>query len=453
MKLRRMISLLLVLVLAVSAMGTVAFATGSGTAYEAVASFQVSTDAEQVPYYMGAAQPDEPGKPYYFLKGGGSTSKIDGYDKTSMPTTSKAFESTPIYIEQVDAGYRMYYMKGENKSYLAITSGGVTNNQKDQTDAKNTFTWDDENQVFYQLDKVFGDAEPVKYILAITTEGGGTTKNRITAQRWDDYVAAKDGGTKIYPVKLYTSEAVGLRQAVEVDTTPVVEPKEGTPYFLCVRQGDKGEGGTVYYWIGRVVDTAAALFLETSTDNGKAAVVYLEASDLGWKMTQMLDGKKQYLYLYRKGSDMALGLVEESKYATEFRWDEEYYTFVADYFGTDIFMGLNSEMNDDGTVKTAYTKFKPLKTTVLGADHRFSAFLVEVPDSVETEAPPPPETEPQTTTEENGAVEQIPEPSSRPKNGMYIPGVIVAVILMAGGVALVLIDRKKDQKSQSQESL
>lgn len=448
MKLKRMISLLLMLVITVAAAGTVTLAAEGNAAYEPVESFQVSTDEAPMPYIMGIGQPNEPGQPYYFLKGGGTTSGIEGYTKTSMPTTAKAWESTPVYIEQVENGYRMYYMKGENKSYLAITSGGVTNNQKDQTDAKNTFTWDAENKVFYQMDQVHGDSEPVKYILAITLDETGTPRNRFTAERWDDYMAgATADGRTVYPVKLFTSEAVGLRAAVEVDETPVTVPEVGKPYFFCVRQEDKGENGTLYYWIGRVVDTKAALFLETTTDNGKAAVVFLEKTDSGWKMTQMLDGEKQYLYLYRKDSDMALGLVKEAKYATNFQWDDQYNTLVADYFGTAIFMGVNTDMNDDGTVKTAYTKFKPLKTTVLGAEHRFASFLIAVPDSVQTELPPGTETEPQPTDADftdNGS--SIPAPKS--SHGTSTAGIIVAVVLMVCGAALVILDLKKKPRDQ-----
>lgn len=447
MKLKRMVSLLLMLALTVTAVGTSAFAAENETAYEEAQSFQVSTDAAPVPYILGAGQPNEPGKPYYFLKGGGTTSGIEGYTKTSLPTTNKAWESTPVYIEQVSAGYRMYYLKGENKSYLAITSGGVTNNQKDQTDAKNTFTWDAENKVFFQLDKVYGDKEPVKYVLAITADADMTAKNRITAERWEDYLAGQTSdGRKIYPIKVFTPEAVGIRSAVEVDTTPITTPEAGKPYFFCVKQEDKGENGTLYYWVGRVVDTAAALFLETTTNNGNAAIVYLEKAETGWKMTLMLDGEKQYLYLYRKNSDMALGLVKETKYATEFRWDEEYNTLVADYFGTDIFMGVNTDMNEDGTVKTAYTKFKPLKTTVLGAEHRFASFLIAVPEEIETEAPPAPETEPGTGENTEPAGDTIPAPKA--PGGVSVIGVIAAVVLLAGGIVLVILDIQKGRKKQ-----
>lgn len=443
MKLRRIIAVLLVLVIAVSAITTVSFAAEDSKEYEAAESFVVSTDDAQVPYYMGTAQPGEAGSPYYFLKGGGSTAKREGYEKTSMPTTKKVYEATPIYIEQVSEGYRFYYMAGENKSYIAITSNGVTNNQKDQTDAKNTFTWDAENKVFYQMDKVYGEKEPVKYVLAIYCDSDGTTYNRITAERWDNFTEPEPTGARVYPVKLYTPAAVGIRQAVEVDTTPITQPEEGKPYFFCVNQEDKGENGTLYYWIGRVVDTAAALFLETTTDNGRAAIVYLEKTGTGWKMTHMLDGEKQYLYLYRKGSDMALGNVDEAKYATAFRWDEDYNTLVADYFGTDIFMGVNTDMNDDGTVKTPYTKIKPLKTTVLGQPHRFASFLIAVPDSVETEAPPPPEAEGSDAVDTDGNEMDIPAPASRLPRSISVVGIIGAAVLMAGGVVMIAIDKKK----------
>lgn len=449
MKLRRMISLLLALVLMASAVGTISVSAENSTEYKAIESFQVSTDDVPVPYYMGTAQRGESGNPYYFLKGGGSTSKIEGYSKTSLPTTTKIYESTPVYIERVSEGYRLYYMKDENRSYIAITSGGVTNNQKDQTDEKNTFQWDAVNKVFYQMDTVYGEKEPVKYVLAIYYDSNGLAQNRITAERWDNYTEPEPTGARVYPVSLYEPEAVGIRRPVEVDTTPVTQPMEGTPYFFCVNQEDKGENGTLYYWVGRVVDTAAALFLEVTTDNGRAAVVYLENTGTGWRMTQMLDGKKQYLYLYRKGSDMALGLVEEAKYATSFQWNEEYNTLVADYFGTEIFMGVNTDLNDDGTVKTPYTKIKPLKTTVLGEPHRFASFLIAVPESVETEVPPRSETDGETDTEQEGNETEIPAPKSG-SGKVSIVGLIAAAILMAGGVTLVILDKKKYTKESKQ---
>ena len=449
MKLSRVLSLLLVLAALVSLMGTIGFAAEEKTEYTPADTFTVSTDDQRVPYYMGTSHPKVSGAPYYFLKGGGTTSKIEGYSKTSLPTTANLWEATPVYIEQVANGYRMYYMKEENKSYIAITSGGATNNQKDQTDAKNTFTWDAENKVFFQMDTVNGETEPVKYILAITTDSAGDAKTRITAEKWDDYLANESSNVrKIYPVRLFTQKEVGVRDTVSVENTPVVSPEEGKPYFLTFKQGDKGANGTVYYWIGRVVDTTAALFLETTTDNGRAAIVFLEKSGSGWKLTEMLNGQKKYIYLYKKGSDMALGLADEARYATEFRWDDEYCTFIGNYLGTDIFMGVNSELNEDGSVKTPYTKIKPLKTTVLGADHRFPVFLVAVPDSVEVETPPPPETEPPTTApEETGPVYVPVSPNSQNKmdSNVQIAGFIVSAILMAGGIALVLLDRKKSK--------
>ena len=451
MKLRRMISLLLALVLMASAVGTVSVSAENVTEYKAIESFQVSTDDAPVPYYMGAAQLGESGNPYYFLKGGGSTSKIEGYSKTSLPTTKKVYESTPVYIERVSAGYRLYYMKDENKSYIAVTSGGVTNNQKDQTDDKNTFSWDAENKVFYQMDTVYGEKEPVKYVLAIYADSDGSVYNRITAERWDNYTEPEPTGARVYPVSLYEPEAVGIRRPVEVDTTPVTQPAEGTPYFFCVNQEDKGKNGTLYYWVGRVVDTAAALFLEVTTDNGRATVVYLENTGTGWKMTQMLDGKKQYLYLYRKGSDMALGLVDEAKYATDFQWNEEYNTLVADYFGTEIFMGVNTDMNEDGTVKTPYTKIKPLKTTVLGQPHRFASFLIAVPEGVEAEVPPRTETEAESATDPEQEVDEDQIPAPKTGSGkINIVGLIAAAILMAGGVTLVILDKKKNTKESNQ---
>ena len=278
---------------------------------------------------------------------------------------------------------------------------------------------------------------------AVYCDSDGTALSRITAERWDNYTEPEPTGARVYPVSWYTPEAVGVRRPVAVDETPITEPAENTPYFFCVRQEDKGENGTLYYWVGRVVDTAAALFLETTTDNGRATIVYLEKTNAGWKMTQMLDGKKEYLYLYRKGSDMALGLVDEAKYATDFMWNEEHNTLVADYFGTNIYMGVNTDMNDDGTVKTPYTKIKPLKTTSLGQEHRFPSFLIAVPDSIETEAPPPPEKEATDTENVESEEDRIPEPSSRSPYGTSVPGIVAAVILMAGGATLVVLDKKK----------
>ena len=445
MKLKRAISFFLMLVLAVSLLSTVIFAAEEKV-YTPIDSFQVSTDTEQVPYYMAVCQPTEEGKPYYFLKGGASTAPVGLYDKYSLPTTKSVYESTPVYIEQVANGYRMYYLKSGVRSYIAITGVGASNNQKDQTDAKNTFSWDEENKVFYQMDTVLGDAEPTKYILAITTEADGTNKDRITAQRWDDYVAAKEGAATIYPVRLYTPEGVGLRQSVEVDKSPVVVPKAGVPYFLAVNQKDVN---TMYYWIGSVVDTTAALYLETNADNGKATIVFLEEYKKGYIITQMRDGKKQFLYIYRKGADMALGIVDDVIYASVFEWNEEYNTFVVDYLGTKYFMGVNTAMNDDGTVKTAYTKLKPIKTTSISKDHVFTSCLIALPESVEVEVPPAEPTVPvetESAEDQTGGHNNIPEPAAPKTSTTNMTGLLVAVVLLVAGVTLLIVDNKKVKK-------
>ena len=76
----------------------------------------------------------------------------------------------------------------------------------------------------------------------------------------------------------------------------------------------------------------------------------------------------------------------------------------------------------------------------------FPVFLVEVPDSVDVEVPPPPETEPPTTAPEETGPDYVPvAPSNQNKvdPNVQIAGFIVSAILMAGGIALVLLDRKK----------
>lgn len=251
------------------------------------------------------------------------------------------------------------------------------------------------------------------------------------------------------------------------DEDVITEPAENTPYYFCVTQGDKSN--TRYHYFGYVVDSAAALYLDTAKEVKQAIPMFLHKVEGGWQLFQVLDGQIEFIYLYKKGSNIALGKTTDPSAATVYTWNSEYNTLLTDFEGATYFMGVNSAVKD-GEVTTKYTKIKAIKVSKLGQDHNFASYFVSVPEGVEVPEIPeipepttPPETDPPATepSETDPPATNPPEtdppkteateptatePSgsdSTPGNQLPIGAIIAVAVLLLGGVAMIILGRKK----------
>ena len=63
-------------------------------------------------------------------------------------TTTNADEAVDVYVEEVSGGYRVYFMKGETKTYLEMVKSGTHNNVIFTTEPTKTLKWNEDIMSF-----------------------------------------------------------------------------------------------------------------------------------------------------------------------------------------------------------------------------------------------------------------------------------------------------------------
>ena len=95
-----------------------------------------------------------------------------------MATTTDKNAAVDMYLEEVEGGYRMYFMDGGTKTYLDIYQNGSYVNLRLTTDPTAVFVWDS------TYNTLVADVEGVKYFI-----GTYSTYSTLSASNYDKYVA------------------------------------------------------------------------------------------------------------------------------------------------------------------------------------------------------------------------------------------------------------------------
>ena len=194
-----------------------------------------------------------------------------------LATTFKADQATDVYLEEVDGGYRLYFMDGETKKYInayEYTAGKVGV----QIVAEPTCVW--------TFDKDLG---VLVTVVCEKTWYLGTYSTYSTMSLSETWRISGDNASSVgvsqFPAKLATME---LKKIGPVD---VKTPAKDTAYKFYLAQNTNG---AVLYFAGYM----SGNYLATVTDISKATDVYLEEVDGGYRFYFMDGETKMYINAY-----------------------------------------------------------------------------------------------------------------------------------------------------------
>ena len=246
-----------------------------------------------------------------------------------LATTQDVTKAADVFVEEVEGGYRLYFMDGETKTYLDIyeyTEGkaGV----RLTTEPYAVFTWNEDAKVF-----VAEVANDTRYM------GTYNTYNTISASS-TSYILG-DNLSKIgvsqFPAKLAT---------VKVSANNVDDWKVGTAYKYGFVQANLNQ--TLYF--------AGAMngnYMATTTDFTKAADVFVEEVEGGYRLYFMDGETKTYLDIHEYTEGKAGVRLTTEPYAV-FTWNADAKVFVAEVANDTRYLGTYNTYNTISASSTSY---------------------------------------------------------------------------------------------------
>ena len=202
-------------------------------------------------------------------------------DGNYLATTDKAEKAVDVYLEEVEGGYRVYFLVEGVKNYIDCNeykAGSFGIRITDSDNAKAVWTI---NQ-FGALETLCGE----------TPKALGCYKTYTTISLSNSsYTTADNVDVSQFPARLSTVSIVEI-YAKQVET-----PVKETPYKYAVAQNIVGK--TVYF--------AGAMdgnYLATTDNKDKAVDVYLEEVEGGYRVYFLVEGVKNYIDCneYKAGS-------------------------------------------------------------------------------------------------------------------------------------------------------
>lgn len=261
--------------------------------------------------YKFIVQQNNRGETLYF------TGEMNGF---YLATSVNPADGVNVFIETVEGGVRLYFMKGEIKTYIDIVPRGA-----DQPGKVNVLLTEEPTCVFTW------DAERKTYITTVEGKdwylGCYSSYNTISASETSYIEKVEVIGESQFPAGPYTVEGFMDKQPTfenneepPVEEKPtaqlpdVKEPAEGTAYKFGIIQVTVGK--TLY-----ITGEVDGRYLVTTTDKAAAADVYVEAVDGGYKFYILVDGAKSYICVYNN---------DEGKRSVGFNAEGSVFTFKAD---------------------------------------------------------------------------------------------------------------------------
>ena len=267
-----------------------------------------------------------------------------------LATTEDITKAVSVFAEAVEGGYRLYFTKGDAKTYIDLyeyKEGKVGIRLTEEPTA--VFTWNAEMHLFTA--NVIGS----DYYL-----GTYNTYNTISASA-TTYITG-DNATKVgvsqFPAYLFT---------VSLTNTTVKEPQADTAYKFMLTQGNLEKN---LYFTGAM----SGNYLATSDDVSNAADVCLEAVEGGYRMYFTKDDIKTYidLYEYKEGK---VGIRLTADPTAVFTWNAEMSILTANVIGSDYYLGTYNTYN---TISASATTYITGDNAAKVGISQFPAYLVTV---------------------------------------------------------------------------
>ncbi len=290
-----------------------------------------------------------------------------------LATSDNVLDAVDVYLEKVEGGYYVYFMAGEAKKYVNITTyakddGSLKNTQKIEDAPSVPYTWDAERGTM-----VADLGELGKFYMG--TYSSYTTISTSNVSYIED--VSKIGASQ-FPAGFAT-------------VTPELakKPEAGKAYVFALQQNALATPAMLY-----LTGEMSGNYLATSDKLADAIRVYLEETEGGYYLFCLKDGVKNYInittYAKNDGSLKNTQKIEAAP-SVPYTWDAERGTLVGDLGDLGKFyMGTYSTYNTISTSNVSYIE----DVTKIGVS-QFPAGLYdlklpaeEIPSAVVEEAAP-----------------------------------------------------------------
>ena len=263
--------------------------------------------------YKFAMQQNELGKVLYF------NGEMSGY---YLATSENAYDGVDVFVEDVEGGQRMYFMKGDVKTYIDVVlrEGYTDKCNVIMTEAPTcVYNWDAERGTF-----VVTLGENKFYI------GTYGTYNTFSVSLFKYIEDTTKVGTSQFPGGLCT-----VTIAVTFAKTPVV----GTAYKFAMQQNELGQ---TLYFTGEM----SGYYLATSANPGQGVDVFVEDVEGGQRMYFMKGDVKTYIdVVLREGYTDKCNVIMTEAPTCVYNWDAERGTFVVTLGENKFYIGTYGTYN------------------------------------------------------------------------------------------------------------
>ena len=267
-----------------------------------------------------------------------------------LATSENAADAVDVFVEAVEGGYRLYMANGEEKTYIDLyeyTEGKAGIRLTAEPTA--VFEWNSELHLFQT--KVAGD---YRYL------GTYNTYNTMSASS-TTYISgdkAANIGVSQFPAQFYT---------VSLKTTVVEAPAAETAYKFALNQVNLEK--TLYF-----SGVMSGNYLATTTDASKAADVFVETVEGGYRLYMVNGEEKTYIDLYEYTAGKA-GIRLTAEPTAVFEFDSELHIFKANVAGDYRYLGTYNTYNTMSASSTTYISGD--KAANIGVS-QFPSYLVTV---------------------------------------------------------------------------
>ncbi len=246
-----------------------------------------------------------------------------------LATTEDVIEAEDVYVEAVDGGYRIYFISGEAKTYIDIYEykegkAGI----RLTTEPTAVYTWIAELHIF--IANVAGED---RYL------GTYNTYNTISASA-TSYITGDNAakiGVSQFPAYLYK---------VEIKKSAVTEVATDTAFKFGLVQGNLEK--TLFF-----TGAMSGNYLATTESLSKAADVYVETVDGGYRLYIMAGEAKTYIDIYEYNTGKA-GIRLTAEPTAVYTWNADLHIFTANVAGEDRYLGTYNTYNTISASTTSY---------------------------------------------------------------------------------------------------
>lgn len=291
--------------------------------------------------YKFVVQQNNRGETLYF------TGAMNGF---YLGTSVNPAEGVNVFVETVEGGVRLYFLKGEVKTYIDIVPRGADNPGKVNVilteEPTCVYNWDADRKTY--VSEVDGNT----WYLGCYSE-----YNTMSASLIKYIENLEVIGTSQFPAGPYIVEGFMDKEPTFEPEQPVEpekpaaqlpdvkDPAEGTAYKFGVIQVNAGK--TLY-----ITGAVDGRYLVTTTDKTAAADIFVEKVDGGYKFYMMVDGAKSYIVVYNNADGKrSVGFDAEG---SVFTFKAECSTWATTFDGKECYIGSYNTFETLSVSDTSY---------------------------------------------------------------------------------------------------